>query len=212
MRNPQMSLAPFYQISVNTYPYTQETRKIVGNYTDEKVAEWVRREIIQNHKNLTPGIDVFKERQVENETHLKQKIFRESNPDFEEMRRICTFNLEPDSPRVMTRILACDLTDSYNPILAAERLTQALNSVNREAKKTDKLRGTLDFESPSKCRLSDQETTVEPKEPQSILLIQEGQSQIIGDVFLEAFPKVLKTSGQIEREIDTLITHFSKRP
>jgi len=223
----------FYEVSTKTYPWTQETKRVVGYYAYKDLAHRVAMMVSEhNTQRLKGGIDVLCDCYVGNP--IDPKVVVKKDLDLDERDRILSLRFKEGPIRITKRKIdfidddpfpafkrlnnrqvpeRC-LTDRFNAKLAGQNFTQGARSARTYAQeKYGQEYGsiTFSFQGTGICPTSAGPQELDPIIPQAITLIVEkrdGQTAFknIGFVLPEKESLAsLKTAEEIDTEIRILI-------
>lgn len=225
----------FYRVSAKTFPFSEQTRKIIGYYLYKKTA-LLAAKIIQEHRGqkLSAGIDVFCDRFQKAPKNFYVAICK-AEIDSEEQDRLLNLHFEETLTKRKIDFVASEnisgknpktnrlppdfITPSFNPEVAAQNFIKGVSLAQEYAQERYGKKGqtlTLTFRGAGICAMSVGPRTIDPIELQEITLIIEPdleedlpEYRKIGSVLPEKDHLfTLKTADEIRDEIQSLIDRF----
>lgn len=192
---PRMPEEVFYRVSAKTFPFTEETRTVIGYYLYERVAERVRALVQENNmQRLSAGIDVFCDRFIgpladphgtlyEKDIHSReglQEWDRVLSLRFQE--RVIKHTIDfpesedevPAKLQKTSRVPKGFITDSFNPEAAGRYFHAGVSQAQKYAQErygSNELNIKVTFHGTGICASSFGPQPIDPIELQEITLI-----------------------------------------
>ena len=188
----------FYSVSAKTYPFTEDTRILIGNYSSQKVALAAAEIIRENNMQKLPGgIDVFCDCFANPLTDSNQGIYKKEI-DLDERNRLLSMGFkditrkrkkketssqedaDDEKERVSSKLQKTThapeayITSSFNPEIAGQNFTNGVLSAQiyaQECYGSNAQKIKITFHGSGICAMAAGPRAVDPIELQEITLV-----------------------------------------